>query len=78
MINIFNEVKKVYTTGTRSEKKEQSNSNETKEITFKCKICGRINPLSQLREIRRFFPVIVACADCDDKMACSGKRIKCL
>jgi len=69
-------VKKVIKTTTKPEEKEQSNPNETKEITFKCKLCGKIKPLSQLRELRRFFPVIIACTDCDEKMACSGKRIK--
>jgi len=56
--------------------KEQSEAKEAKEITFKCKICGQIKPLSQLREVRRFFPIIVACADCDGKMSYIGKRIK--
>jgi hypothetical protein len=72
----LDEVKKVVMTTTRPEEDEQLKSGETKEITFKCKICGKTKPLSQLRELRRFFPPIVACSDCDDKIICSGKRIK--
>lgn len=56
--------------------KGQLEAEEAREITFKCKICGKIKPLNQLREMRRFFPLIVACADCDDKMSYIGKRIK--
>lgn len=63
-------------TATRPQEEEQSNSDKAKEITFKCKICGKTKPLSQLRELRRFFPLIVACSDCDDRMDCSGKRVK--
>jgi hypothetical protein len=66
----------VVMTTTRPEENEQSNSGEAKEITFKCKICGKTKPISQMRELRKFLPVIVACSDCADKMSCSGKRIK--
>jgi len=54
--------------------KQQSNKKDTEELTFKCKLCGKVKPLSQLREVRRFFPVIAACSECDDKMYCGGRR----
>jgi len=47
-----------------------------KEIRFRCKICGATRPLSQLREIRRFFPPLIACSDCEEKMCGSGKIIR--
>ena len=56
--------------------KEQREEKETKGITFRCKICGKTKPLGQLRELKRFFPVIIACSDCDDKMCCGGRRLK--
>jgi len=54
--------------------KQQSDKKDTEELTFKCKLCGKVKPLSQLREVRRFFPVITACSECDDKMYCGGRR----
>lgn len=45
------------------------------EITFRCKICGKTRPLSQLRELKRFFPVVVACSECEEKMCGSGRII---
>lgn len=45
------------------------------EITFRCKICGKTKPLSQLRELKRFFPVVVACSECEEKMCGSGRII---
>jgi hypothetical protein len=56
-----------------SEEKEQPE--KTKEVTFRCKICGQGKPLSQLREIKRFFPMLVACSECDEKMSGSGRKL---
>ena len=33
-------------------------------ITFVCKICGQINPLSNLTENRRYRPPIICCKEC--------------
>jgi hypothetical protein len=41
---------------------------EAKEITFKCKFCGKSKPLDEMRVLTRFFPPIVACRDCEKKM----------
>jgi len=59
---------------TQVTKEEQRDEKKTEEITFKCKICGQVKPLSQLRELRRFFPVLIACSDCDEKMCGSGRK----
>jgi len=53
---------------TRPQEKEQSESDKTKEITFKCKYCGKDKPLDDMRMITRFFPPLVACRDCERKM----------
>ncbi len=34
------------------------------EVTFKCRRCGQEKPLSDMRSITRFLPVLVVCKDC--------------
>ena len=55
-------------TTTRPQGEEQSDSNETKDITFKCKYCGKDKPLDNMRMLTGFFPPMVACRDCEMKM----------
>lgn len=47
---------------------EESEAQETKESTFKCRFCGRSQPLGEMMVVTRFFPLIVACRDCEKKM----------
>jgi hypothetical protein len=47
--------------------RQQSEAKETKEITFKCKFCGQTKPLAEMRTLTRFFPLIVACRECEKK-----------
>ena len=47
---------------------EESKAKEAKEITFKCRFCGKSKPLDEMRVLTRFFPPIVACRDCEKKM----------
>jgi len=49
-------------------KSKQSEVKETKEITFRCKFCGKTKPLDEMRTLTQFFPPIVACRDCEKKM----------
>jgi len=58
----------VVMTTKKPETKEQSNSDKTKEITFKCKYCGENKPLDDMRRLTRFFPPVVVCRDCEKKM----------
>ncbi len=55
--------------------KEETERKDTAELTFTCKICGQRRPISKLREVRRFFPLIIACSECDEKMSYIGKKI---
>jgi len=48
--------------------REQPEPKETKEITFRCKFCGKDKSLDEMRTLTRFFPPIVACRDCEKKM----------
>jgi len=65
---LLNEVMKVVMTTKRPQEKKQSGSDETKEITFRCKYCGKNRPLDDMRILTRFFPPVVACPDCERKM----------
>jgi transcription elongation factor Elf1 len=38
------------------------------QITFKCRFCGETKPLGEMVQMTRFFPPVVACADCEKKM----------
>jgi hypothetical protein len=37
---------------------------EAPEISFKCRRCGQEKPLSDMRSVTRFLPVLVVCKDC--------------
>jgi len=47
---------------------ENSEAEETREAIFKCRLCGTSKRLDEMRVLDRFFPPIVACADCERKM----------
>jgi len=68
MIILLDEIKKVAMTTTRPQEKEKASSGETKEVTFKCKYCGKTWPLDDMRTLTRFFPPVVACRDCERKI----------
>ena len=50
---------------TSEVEKEES---KAKEVTFKCKFCEKSKPLDEMVVLTRFFPLIVACKDCERKM----------
>ncbi len=35
-----------------------------REITFLCRRCGKYKPITEMRTVTRFVPVLVVCADC--------------
>ncbi len=47
----------------------KSVSKEKKEVTaevkFKCRLCNKEKPISDMKLITRFRPVIVVCRDCE-------------
>ncbi len=45
--------------------KEKETKETAKEITFYCKFCGESKPLSEMTFMTRFFPVLVACRECE-------------
>ena len=54
------------TNEVKKEKKEDAKM--AKEITFKCKFCNKYKRIDEIRVITRYFPLIVACRDCEKEM----------
>ncbi len=48
--------------------REQSAAKQAKKVTFKCKYCGKTRPLEEMRTVTRFFPPVVVCRECDQKL----------
>lgn len=36
-----------------------------KEVTFRCRFCGRDMPIKEMMVISRFFPPQIACKECE-------------
>ena len=37
----------------------------TAEVMFKCQLCGKDRPVSEMKLITRFRPVVVVCRECE-------------
>lgn len=48
--------------------KAKTRKEESVEKTFSCQCCDQDKPLSELRVITRFFPLLVVCRECEEKM----------
>jgi transcription elongation factor Elf1 len=48
---------------TKSGSKEKKQ--KTAEVTFKCRLCEKQKPISVMKTITRFRPIIVVCQDCE-------------
>ena len=48
--------------------KKKGEESKAKEVTFKCRVCEGSKPIDEMVVITRFFPLIVACRDCEKKM----------
>jgi len=55
---------------TETLKKEQSEQSDKKsrEITFKCKFCGKDKPLDDMKAVNGYFPPVIACSECERKL----------
>jgi len=51
-----------------AEEKNEPAENIASEITFRCKSCGKLKPLNEMRVVTRFFPLLVVCKDCEKDM----------
>jgi predicted SprT family Zn-dependent metalloprotease len=48
---------------TKSGKKAKKQ--KSGEVTFKCRLCEKQKPISEMRIMTRYRPVIVVCRDCE-------------
>ncbi|MFH1382935.1 MAG: hypothetical protein ABIH70_08615 [Chloroflexota bacterium] len=56
---------------TEKKKKGQTKIKEKTKIkagSFRCKFCGKTRPIEEMVVLRRFFPPLVVCRDCEKKM----------
>jgi hypothetical protein len=44
---------------------KQSKKETAAEVTFKCRLCEKEKPISDMKTITRFRPVVVVCRDCE-------------
>ena len=43
----------------------KSKKSAPKEVVFKCRLCGKQKPISEMKAIKRFRPVIIICQGCE-------------
>jgi len=53
---------------TETAKEKLVKEKETREITFRCKYCGKDKPLDDMRRIDRFFQPLITCRECEKKL----------
>jgi hypothetical protein len=55
-----------------AEAKKKSESGKEKsakeEVTFTCRRCQRQRPLSEMRTVTRFSPVLIVCRECQKEL----------
>ncbi|MFC1971423.1 hypothetical protein ACFLV0_05830 [Chloroflexota bacterium] len=51
-----------------SKEAEKTKNAKLREISFKCQSCGQHKLSDEMRSIKRFFPVLVVCQECEKKM----------
>jgi hypothetical protein len=44
---------------------EKTKKKATGVVTFKCQVCGQYKLLEEMRTIKRFFPMLVVCQECE-------------
>ncbi len=52
----------------KAEKQEGQGAPESEKTTFKCPFCQEPKPLDEMRMLTRFFPIMLACRDCEKKI----------
>jgi predicted SprT family Zn-dependent metalloprotease len=50
---------------TKSKTDAKSKKDAPEGVTFKCRLCETQKPISEMKVIKRFRPVIVVCRDCE-------------
>lgn len=56
-------------TKSKSKQKGDATSKEVMSgVTFKCRLCEKQKPISEMKVIRRFRPVLFVCQDCEKSL----------
>lgn len=50
---------------TKTKSGTKSKKSAPKDIFFKCRLCGKQKPISEMKVIKRFRPVIIICQECE-------------
>jgi transcription elongation factor Elf1 len=48
--------------------KPEQQEKEPEETTFKCRFCGKIKRLGDMRKSDMFFPAALICSECEKKL----------
>jgi len=49
----------------RKEPTEKTKKIADRTVNFKCPSCGQCRPIEEMRTIKRFFPMLVVCQQCE-------------
>ncbi|MHB8105182.1 MAG: hypothetical protein ACYDG5_06540 [Dehalococcoidales bacterium] len=49
----------------KSKSEVKSKKVASSEVTFKCRLCEKQKPISEMKIVKRFRPVIFVCYDCE-------------
>lgn len=56
-------------TKSKSKQKSDTTSKVTVSgVTFKCRLCEKQKPISEIKVVRRFRPVLFVCQDCEKSL----------
>lgn len=51
-----------------SKGRSRAKKEQMAEVTFKCRLCEKEKPISEMKLISRFRPVVVVCRDCEKEI----------
>jgi hypothetical protein len=54
--------------GETSKGGSKAKKQDTAQITFKCRLCEAEKPISEMKIVTRFRPVMVVCQDCEKQI----------
>jgi hypothetical protein len=60
----MNFIRGVFMTVKSTKAAAKEKKTESREITFLCRRCEKYKPLTQMRTVTRFVPVLIVCEDC--------------
>ncbi len=52
----------------KSSESKKPETQESKETTFRCRVCDQPKPVDEMMMVTRFFPPLIVCRKCEKKM----------